>query len=113
MRRRKWLEPPHRLCELPLRADLAPASRLVPRNGDVHQTLKEVTLLGGRSAPGIFELLVRGEILACANQLDARLKGGLEFLRLQPERRTCAAGSRGRTRSGLFERRTATRATGR
>src|SRR5712691_9893560 len=112
MRRRERLESPHGLGQLPFRADLAPASGLIPLNGDVHQALKEVTLLGGRRAPGIFKLLVRGEILAGADQLDAGLKVGLELLRLQPARRTCAAGSRGRTRSGLSARRTASRARG-
>jgi hypothetical protein len=56
-------EPPHRLRQLPLGADLAAASGLVPGNRDVHQTLKEVALLGGRRAPGILELFVRGEVL--------------------------------------------------
>src|SRR6266550_3246338 len=98
MRRRERLEPTQRLGELPLGTDLAPAPGLVPGHRDVHQTLEEVTLLGGRRAPGILELLVRGEVLAGADQLDACLKGGLELLRLQLERRRCAAGSRGRTR---------------
>jgi hypothetical protein len=112
VRGRKWLQTPHRLCQLPLRADLAPTSGLVPGDGDVHQALEEVALLGGRGAPGILELLVRGEVLARTNQLDARLIRGLELLRLPPGRRTCGAGSRGRTRAGLCARRTASRARG-
>ncbi len=71
MRGRVRTEPARCFCQLPLGTDPATASGLVPRNGDVHQTLEEVTLLGGRRAPGILELLVRGEVLACTNQLDA------------------------------------------
>ncbi len=39
----------------------------------MHQTLEEVALLGGSGAPGILELLVRGEVLARTNQFDSRL----------------------------------------
>ena len=78
MRRRERLEPAQRLCELPLGADLAPAPGLVPRHRDVHETLEEVAFLGGRRPPRVFELLVSGKVFACTNQLDARLKCGLE-----------------------------------
>ena len=71
VRRRERLESAQRLCELPLGADLAPAPGLVPGNGDVHETLEEVALLGGRGTPRVLELLVRGEVLAGADQLDA------------------------------------------
>ena len=84
MRRREGLEPAHGLRELPLGADLASAPGLVPGNRDVHETLEEVALLGGRRAPRVLELFVRGEVLACTNQLDARLIRGLELLRLPP-----------------------------
>ena len=103
-------QPPERLGQLTLGADAPAAARLVPGDRHVHEPLEEVAFVLRRRAPGVLELLVRGEILAGADQLDARLKGGLELLRLQPERRTCAAGSRGRTRSGLCARRIATRA---
>jgi hypothetical protein len=73
-----------RLRELPLGADLASAPRLVPRDRHVHETLEEVALLGGRRAPRVLELLVRGEVLAGPNQLDPRPIGGLELLRLPP-----------------------------
>ena len=71
MRRRERLESAQRLCELSLGADLAPAPGLVPRNGDVHETLEEVALLCGRGTPRVLELLVRGEVLAGADQVDA------------------------------------------
>jgi hypothetical protein len=72
------LEPAQRLCELPLGTDLTSAARLVPGNSDVHKTLEEVALLGGRRPPRVLELLVSGKVLARANQLDARLICGLE-----------------------------------
>ena len=63
-----------RLLELSPAADLLAASGLVPRDGDVHESLQEVALgrLGG--APGVLELLVRGEVLTGSNQLDAAQK---------------------------------------
>jgi hypothetical protein len=75
---RERLEPAQCLRELPLGADLASAPRLVPRDRHVHETLEEVALLCGRRAPRVLELLVRGEVLAGPNQLDARLICGLE-----------------------------------
>lgn len=82
---RERLEPAQCLRELPLGADLASASGLVPGNRDVHETLEEVALLGGRSAPGVLELFVRGEVLAGPNELYSSPISGLEFLRLPPE----------------------------
>ena len=73
MHRRERLQPPHRLRELSLGPDLAAASGLIPGNRNVHQTLEEVALLGGGGAPGILELLVRGEVLARTNQFHPRL----------------------------------------
>src|ERR1700675_532771 len=78
MRGRERLEPPHRLCQLPLGADLASASGLVPRDRDVHETLEEVALLGGRRTPRVLELLVSSKVLAGRDKLDARLICGLE-----------------------------------
>jgi hypothetical protein len=72
------------LRELPLGADLASAPRLVPRDRHVHETLEEVALPGGRRAPRVLELLVRGEVLAGPNQLYPGPIRGLELLRLPP-----------------------------
>jgi hypothetical protein len=65
-------EPSDRLHELPLGADLASAPCLVPRDGDVDEALEEVPLVRRRGAPGELELLVRGEVLAAADQLNSR-----------------------------------------
>jgi hypothetical protein len=70
MRRCKRFQPADRLRELPLGADRASAAGLIPGNRDVHEALEEVTLLGGRRAPCVLELLVRGEVLAGPNQLN-------------------------------------------
>jgi hypothetical protein len=67
VRRREWLEPASRLLELPLGADLSATPRLVPRDRDVDEALEEVAFRGGRGAPGVLELLVRGEVLAGAD----------------------------------------------
>jgi hypothetical protein len=67
MRRRERPEPPLRLLELPLEADLVPAAGLVPRDDDVHEPLEEVLLLGLGGAPGILEGLVGCEVLAAAS----------------------------------------------
>ena len=67
-------EPPRRLLELPLAADAVPAAGLVPRNREVHETLKEVALLGRGCPPGVLELLVGGEVLAAPDQVQAALK---------------------------------------
>jgi hypothetical protein len=77
---RERLEPTQGLRELPLGADLASAPGLVPGNRDVHETLEEVPLFSRGRTPGVLELLVCGEVLARADQLDARLICGLEAL---------------------------------
>src|ERR1700750_521096 len=92
-------EPPDRLLELALGAHLPAAAGLVPGDGDVDEALEEVALFARGGAPGELELLVRGEVLARADELNPLLVGRLELLRLRPGRRRCAAGSRGRTRS--------------
>ena len=74
MRRRIGRQPTASLLELAVAADPVAASRLVPRNGDVHETLEEVTLGGLRGAPGLFQLLVGREELAGPNQLQAPLE---------------------------------------
>lgn len=78
MRRREGCQPANRLCELSLGADLASAPGLVPRDRDVHETLEEVALFGRGGSPRVLERLVSGEVLARANQLDARFICGLE-----------------------------------
>jgi hypothetical protein len=75
---RKRLEPPQRLCQLPLGPDLASSPSLVPRDRHVHESLKEVALLDGGGSPRLLQLLVGGKVVARANQLDARLICGLE-----------------------------------
>ena len=72
------LQPAQCLRELPFSADLASTPGLVPRNRHVHETLEEVALLGRGGSPCILQLFVSGEVLACANQLEARFICGLE-----------------------------------
>jgi hypothetical protein len=67
-------EPPRRLLELPLAADAVAAACLVPRDRDVHEPLVEVALLCGGRAPRQLELLVGGEELARADQIEAALE---------------------------------------
>jgi hypothetical protein len=74
MRRRERAEPALGLLELPLEADPIPASGLVPRDDDVHETLEEVLLLGLRRAPGVLERLVCGEVLALPREVEALLQ---------------------------------------
>jgi hypothetical protein len=64
MGRRVRSQPPDRLRQLTLRADLPAAAGLVPRHCDVHEPLEEVPLLMRRRPPRELELLVRGEVLA-------------------------------------------------
>lgn len=59
------------LLELPLEADTVPAAGLVPRDDDVDEPLEEILLPWLRGAPGVFERLVRGEVLAFAGQIQA------------------------------------------
>ncbi len=63
-------EPALRLLELSLAAHAVAATGLVPGDGHVDETLEEVTLGPGRSAPGDLEVLVRGEVLAREDQLE-------------------------------------------
>ncbi len=74
MRRRKRTQPTRRLLELALAADAVPAPGLVPRDRDVNEPLEEVLLLGGACPPGVLQLLVCGEELTAADQLEAALK---------------------------------------
>ena len=74
VRRGVGRESPTRFLQLPFAADSVAATRLVPGDGDVYETLEEVTLgrLGG--APRLFQLLMSGEELAGPNQLQAALE---------------------------------------
>ena len=71
MRRGVGSEAADRLGELSLGPDPPSAPGLVPGDGDVDEPLKEVAFVGRRRAPGELELLVRREVLACANELQS------------------------------------------
>ena len=74
MRRRVRRQTTVRFLELPVHPDSSPAACLVPRDRDVHEALQKVAFFGRRGPPGVLELLVRGEVLAAADQLDAAFK---------------------------------------
>ena len=63
-------EPPSRLLELPRAPDRVPATRLVPGDDDVDETLEEVPFLQRTCTPGQLELLVRLEVAAVAGELE-------------------------------------------
>ena len=67
-------QPPCGLLELALAADQVPATRLVPGDGNVDEPLVEVPLVRLGGAPDVLEHLVRGEVLARADQLEAVLE---------------------------------------
>src|SRR5579859_6874635 len=67
------LQPPEGLAQLPLRPDAVAAAGLVPRDRHVDEPLVEIALLGGRRAPHVLELLVRLEVPAGADVVEARL----------------------------------------
>src|ERR671936_2754296 len=64
---------PRRLLELSLAPDAVAATGLVPGDGDVDEPLVEVPLRGRSGPPRRLELLVRGEELAAADELETRL----------------------------------------
>jgi hypothetical protein len=66
---RKRPEAADRLGQLPLRRDWLAAAGLVPRDGDVDEPLVEVALVRPGGAPDQLQLLVRGEVLAAADQV--------------------------------------------
>ena len=74
MHGRVGLQPPDGLRELAFHPDPPAATRLVPRDGDVDEALQEVALFRRRGPPCVLELLVRGEVLAGANEGDAALE---------------------------------------
>jgi hypothetical protein len=67
-------KPPRGLLELALAAHAVAAPGLVPGDRDVDEALEEVLLgrLGG--PPRELQFLVRGEELACPNQLEPGVK---------------------------------------
>ena len=69
------------LLQLPLAADAVAAAGLVPRDGEVDKTLEEVALLGRCCAPGVLQLLVSGEVLAAADEVEPLLEPALNLLR--------------------------------
>jgi hypothetical protein len=71
MRRHERREAPCRLLELPLAADAVAAACLVPGNRDMDESLEEVAFSGLCRPPLELELLVRGEELAAADQIEA------------------------------------------
>jgi len=74
MRGRVRSETAPRLLELPLAADGIPALGLVPGDGDVDESLKEVALLRSRHAPFLLDDLVRFEVASGADQREAVLE---------------------------------------
>jgi hypothetical protein len=77
--RRERPEPTRRLLELPLAAGAVAAAGLVPRDREVDEPLEEVALPGLGGTPGVLELLVCGEELTPADQIEA----GGELLRFR------------------------------
>lgn len=64
-------EPPGRLLQLPFAADAVAAAGLVPRDRDVDEPLEEIALVRPSGAPEVFEHLVRGEVLAAADEVES------------------------------------------
>ena len=67
---RERAESPGCLVELARGCDRPAAPGLIPRNGDVNETLVEVALGGVSGAPNDLELLVRLEVPAGPDQLE-------------------------------------------
>jgi hypothetical protein len=74
MRRSVRCQSAARFLELALAANSPAASGLVPGDGNVHETLKEVALARLGGSPRIFQLLVSREELAGPNQFQAALE---------------------------------------
>ena len=64
-------EPPLRLLQLALVADPVSPPGLVPRHGDVDESLEEVALFGVGRTPDVLEHLMGGEELARLDQAEA------------------------------------------
>ena len=67
-------KPALRLRELALAAGPVVPARVMPRDGDVNETLQEVALLLGGVAPLVLELLVRLEVRPGAHQLESTVE---------------------------------------
>ena len=78
---------PFRLLELTLAAGPVLTARVVPGDGDVNQSLKEVALGFGCIAPFVLELLVRLEVRLRADQLDTALESHNAIIRVHPRDR--------------------------
>ena len=74
MARTIWSQAACSFLELPLAAGPVTATRMVPGDGDVYETLQEVPLRRRRLAPLVLQLLVRLEVGAGANQIAASLE---------------------------------------
>src|SRR5438105_2779756 len=74
MRRRVRPEAARGLLQLALAADLPVAPGLIPRHRHVDEALEEVSLSSVGRTPRGFELLVRREVLAAPQELDAALE---------------------------------------
>jgi hypothetical protein len=77
--RRERAEAPCRLLELPLAAHPVAPSGLIPRDGHVHEALEEILLLGVGGTPDILERLVRLEVFAASNLLEADPQSGRQL----------------------------------
>jgi hypothetical protein len=71
VRRGERRQPSPGLLELPLAADTVPTPGLVPRHRDVDEALEEVALAVRRGPPGFLKRLVRLEVRAGADQVEA------------------------------------------
>ena len=74
MGRRVWPEPARGLLELTLTAGAVAPSGVEPRDGHVNEALQEVALGRRCDSPLVLELLVRLEVRAGADQLEAALE---------------------------------------
>ncbi len=71
MLRRERPEAARSLRELALAARVVPTPGVVPGDGNVYETLKEVFLGGLSRTPGVLERLMRLEVLAAPDPLEA------------------------------------------
>jgi hypothetical protein len=74
MFRRVRPQPACGLLELTLAARSVVALGVEPGDGDVHETLEEVALVGRGDAPLVLELLVSVEVPSLANQLETSVE---------------------------------------
>jgi hypothetical protein len=75
-------EAARRLLELTLACDGAPGyAGMMPRDGDVDETLEEVPLTRLRGAPGLLERLVRRKVPPARDQREAAFVAGVDDTR--------------------------------